>query len=421
MAKIVDISNIDLKPTFVTKPDMRFATTFLSNKYRDYAVRGEAITDKATGEIFIKRPADGRVVSFFQNKKYLYDLALEMNLQLVANPDFYYPPKERINACYVSTDYDLMSINDEKENNIMENDITIPNTGNPTIHYLRFPISKESNGFFLRATSRDSDRVAFSWATAQYNAYLKGYTGTNSAFVTESKKFETIKNWQNADATVKFKLDIYLKNTDTTPSRSYNLENCVKVNEESCIILPETQIDMTAYRRAEKRIITIQGITFDKLHFMLKHKSEFGQDIIDGFKKFVYPDDAMYVRYINICSFIDKSSDITLLNNEFLIALLDMPYISEYLSRMARLAKGNAVIYSIEKPTDSAWVKNTIWLEPIRHVGAGGVETAVDSSTDFNELEEYFSVSDINYYKFTKNENDTKDIYVKDVKDGELK
>jgi hypothetical protein len=98
-----------------------------------------------------------------------------------------------------------------------------------------------------------------------------------------------------------------------------------------------------------------------------------------------------------------------------------MPYISEYLSRMARLAKGNAVIYSIEKPTDSAWVKNTIWLEPIRHVGAGGIETTVDSSTDFNELEEYFSVTDINYYKFTKDENDTKDIYVKDVKDGELK
>ena len=48
----------DLKPTMVAKPDMRFATTFISNKYRQYAVNGESLMDKATGEIFTKRLED---------------------------------------------------------------------------------------------------------------------------------------------------------------------------------------------------------------------------------------------------------------------------------------------------------------------------------------------------------------------------
>ena len=70
MAEITTTAD-SYKPTNVEQPDMRFATTFLSNKYRDYAVKGESLMDKATGEIFTKRPLDGRVVSFFQNKKYI--------------------------------------------------------------------------------------------------------------------------------------------------------------------------------------------------------------------------------------------------------------------------------------------------------------------------------------------------------------
>ena len=67
-----------LRPIFVSKPDMRFATSFLSIENRDFAVHGESIMDKATGEIFTKRKTDGRVVSFFQNKKYLHDMMMEM-------------------------------------------------------------------------------------------------------------------------------------------------------------------------------------------------------------------------------------------------------------------------------------------------------------------------------------------------------
>ena len=114
MAEITTTAD-SYKPTNVEQPDMRFATTFLSNKYRDYAVKGESLMDKATGEIFTKRPLDGRVVSFFQNKKYIHDLMLELRVLLNNNGSFRYPNEEDSNAYYLSTDYDIMSIYNEKD------------------------------------------------------------------------------------------------------------------------------------------------------------------------------------------------------------------------------------------------------------------------------------------------------------------
>jgi hypothetical protein len=113
------------RPTYVSKPDIRFATTFLSHEYRDYSVEGEALMDKMTGELFIKRPEDGRVLSFEQNKKYAYDQVLELRILLTNNEEFTYPTMGT-NAFYVSTNYDLVTINKEVPNDILVNNTVIP-------------------------------------------------------------------------------------------------------------------------------------------------------------------------------------------------------------------------------------------------------------------------------------------------------
>ena len=45
------VNTSDLHPTYVAQPDMRFATGFLSHEYRDYAVNGESMVDKSSGEL----------------------------------------------------------------------------------------------------------------------------------------------------------------------------------------------------------------------------------------------------------------------------------------------------------------------------------------------------------------------------------
>ena len=73
------------KPTILSEPDTRFATSMLSTKYRKHAVPGEVLMDKTSGEIFIKRPSDEKIVSFFQNKQLYYDLLMELRMNLVNN------------------------------------------------------------------------------------------------------------------------------------------------------------------------------------------------------------------------------------------------------------------------------------------------------------------------------------------------
>ena len=102
----------DVKPTVIVEPDMRFATTFLSTKFRDYAVPGEALMDKTSGELFMKRPSDGKVISFHQNKKMIHDMILELRVLLVNNPGFRYPNSNN-ESFFVSTNYDVIAMNNE--------------------------------------------------------------------------------------------------------------------------------------------------------------------------------------------------------------------------------------------------------------------------------------------------------------------
>ena len=133
------------RPTYITKPDIRFATTVLSHEFRDYAVEDEMMMDKMTGEIFIKRPSDGRVLSYEQNKKYLYDLMLELRILLTNNTKFTYN-KESPYGCYISTNYDLNTINKDILNNILENETEIhleDDEGYDLNNTLSFPVSSK--------------------------------------------------------------------------------------------------------------------------------------------------------------------------------------------------------------------------------------------------------------------------------------
>ena len=117
-------SDSSVKPTVIIGADSRFGTTFLSTKYRDKAVRGEALMDKTTGELYIKRVSDGKIVSFYQNKKMINDLVLELRMLLVNNKSFIYP-KDSESAFFISTNYDLVTINNETLYNLITDNVVI--------------------------------------------------------------------------------------------------------------------------------------------------------------------------------------------------------------------------------------------------------------------------------------------------------
>lgn len=401
----------DLKPTYQAKPDMRFATTFISNKYRDYAVKGEVLMDKVTGELFTKRPEDGRVVSFFQNKKYMEALMIDLRIMLVNNPSFTYPTSDIVNSFYLSTDYDIMCLYDNKDTNIVTEDHIVPNETDP-VTKIQFNLSKHTNGFFCRMTSRDADKSIIEWITNQYNAVCKNYTGDDPDFITEKNKFSSIEKWEDSNAILNYEL-LITKNGDTV---THNLTDYIHINEESCVLFPAS-ITSSVLESADNISVRILSIKYDKIHFMINHKADLGPNFIIGLNKFIYPDNAIYIRYCNICSFVDDSTDINLLGNEFIVAMMDVPYVRRYMMKVSKLSGESNIVFSPTRPTDDVWSANGIWAEHIRDVFKGGYTINLDCEVNLKDLEMFLAENDDTDYVNLSTVANDKDIYISEEGD----
>ena len=373
----------ELKPTLIVKPDMRFANTFLSTKYRDYSVPGEALMDKVSGELFMKRPIDGRVISFYQNKKMLHDLTLELRVLLTNNESIYYP-FENENAFFVSTNYDLVTINNENIYNLITDDIVISDTGD-SMNTLSFNLSSDSNGFFCRPTTRDCDKPLVEFLVNKYNTFFKNYDGDNETFIAEKQKFEDINLWEDSSCELVFTASKY-KNDNKTDQISISYP--VRVNESSGVKLPYS---FTGNRDYDYIKIQITNIKFYKVHFMIDNKDLFDSDFITNYNKFLFNDEAIEPAELNVMHFVDDLNQITLLGNEFLVALLDIPYINRYMAKMSKLKAASQFLTTIDQPNDTEWTANTCWAERIRDVLPEGETIDTPARNSFEDIESYFT------------------------------
>ena len=401
-------SSSELRPSYVEKPDIRFATTFLSNKYRDFSVKGESIMDKETGEMFVRRPSDGRVVSFFQNKKYMHELMLELRILLNNNLGFKYPSETDVNAFYLNTDYDLTCINDDRVCDVFMNDTIIPNTDDTQIHKLEFKVSPSSSGFFCRVTSRDCDKAILEWISTQYNSICKDYTGDNENFLIESRKFSNDR-WADSNAVINYTVETITEDGNIS---SYDFKEYVHINEECCVMFER---NFSSENLKSLKVI-INSITYDKIHFMINHKDELGIPFITGFNKFVNSDNVANVYYCNIGSFVDSSDDINLLGNEFIVSMIDMPYVYRYMMKMTKLVDGGNIVLSPDKPSSDIWRTNGLWAESVRNVYKDGVSVDQGCSFDIKTFERYLATGNgVSPVKFTTDVNDTNNIYLKEI------
>lgn len=380
---VVDASK---RPTFITKPNSRFATTMLSTEYRDYAVRGEEIVDKATGELFIKRPVDGKIISFHQNHKFIHDLVLELRVLLTNNLEFIYP-KNSDDAFYISKDFDVVTIQDEKYKSILDEDTIISNATDTTLHQMKFKLSKNTNGFFCKPMTRDTDKAVIEFLTNKYNSVLVNYDGDNSEALQQKNYLNTIEKWADSNVVINYTAHV----TDGANEMSYEFEDYIRLNEEMCILLPLTDIRVDFPLGFTNVDITINSFSYEKIRFIMNHRDLFGSDFNDELNKFICPDNKIQMNNVNFITFVDSSKDIDLLGNENIIALLDIPYVRRYMSKMSKLKNSSEFIQSTYRPSDDDWSANTVWAERVRDVLENGVIVDRDSEISLSKLEEIIS------------------------------
>ena len=361
--------NSNDKPTIISEPDTRFATSMLSTKYRIHAVPGEALMDKTSGEIFIKRPSDGKVVSFFQNKQLYYDLLMEVRLNIANNPEFKSPisSDEFTGKSFMySVNYDLANIH-----NGGERLIDIASEDQPVLASPSFIFGAKSNGFFIRIATRDCDK-----AVVEYATYLK----------------DTINEYTEND--IEFNKNYFIHTTisDVDETRAVQRLFYGRLNETLCCIYPDSDLAYVSNNGASSVKVTfsfrslITDFVSDSF-LMNNHYFQYQANV----QKLRAPDGRVELAETNIIGFIDNVAQFPLPFYAHILAFLDSDIILDLLEKTKHGISSDSVIISINKPATYIWASNCIWGEKIRDVSAAGVVTDTASATTFDALETYFT------------------------------
>lgn len=287
-----DSPNSFLTPTYIGKMDQRFATTFLSSKYRNYSVKGEVIMDKTTGELFIKRAEDGRIISFDQNKKYLHDLLLEFRVILSNNTEFYYPTNK--SSLYLSTDYDLVTMNNNFQFNILDgrtNNVVINNNADDN-HAFKFILSKDTNGFLCKPMTRDSDKSIVEFLSNMYNDIFQNYEFNHPSSIKEKEKLLS-KDWKYNNTVISYTIKLLDKDNNIIGNPIKKEQN-IHINEEIFVNIDKNDIDSTYKNQYDKILIEIDSLDFYKIR-VLNNK------IKDGFEP-VYVEEIPNLIEANVTS-----------------------------------------------------------------------------------------------------------------------
>ena len=342
----------------------------LSTKYRIHAVPGEALMDKTSGEIFIKRPSDGKVVSFFQNKQLYYDLLMEVRLNIANNPEFKSPisSDEFTGKSFMySVNYDLANIH-----NGGEKLIDIASEDQPLLRSPSFIFGAKSNGFFIRIATRDCDK-----AVVEYATYLKDIINENTENDIKFNKNYCIRT--------------IISNIDET--RAVQRIFYGRLNETLCCVYPDSELSYVSNNGASSVKVTFSFISlitdFVSDSFLINsHYFPYQANV----QKLRASDGRVELAETNIIGFIDDDvSQFPLPFYSHILAFLDSDIILDLLEKTKHGISSESVIININKPATYIWSSNCIWGEKIRDVSAEGVVTDTASATTFDALETYFT------------------------------
>ncbi|HAU85280.1 MAG TPA: hypothetical protein DCW90_07195 [Lachnospiraceae bacterium] len=359
-------------------PDVRFGASFLDEAYREKAVRGEVLIDKVDAELFLKRPLDGRLISFMRRYTDLYDTIEELNIQIQNHPEFVYPYTD---SFFLSMLYDVRGVYGE-DVNILLNDLKFTNLQNND-RKMEFQIAPGSNGFFVKAKTRTNDRKSVSFLNFMYNKY------EDQKMITRPAEYDSIDYWDNGGVILSY--EVTTKGTTESGEESSVITSGstgIRLNENSVIILP----DKYNYNLKTITDITVRitEMNFPKLQTMYGIYSELDDLEAYPFKDYLLEvDNAAYVKELEVWSFIQNEKDVPDCFYMFVNQFIDVYFMNEVMEKVKKVGDGNGVIPAAKRPPNTVWTMNNAWAETIRSVTAGNVKTQNDCETNITELEKY--------------------------------
>lgn len=368
----------------VINPDVRFGTSYLSIEHETASVESEVLMDKIDGEIFIKRPLDGKVISFSQNNKFLYETIMELKILLKNYSNIKYPLTS--GSYFTSTDYIMryLMTGDRKEILAGDNLEFSPSSQDASKRF-EFYVSKESNGFFCMIKPRLIDKTFIEYLTTEYNILCKDYADSDPDILAEKEKFKE-DEYETSNATISYTITI--KGIDLTGNvKTVSLDSTyhVTMGKESMVPFPSSY--NSTLSEILEIVVNINAITFDKLRFIDNYIATHDTFDKSTYNKLIAPDNRISINTVNIFSFVDDASQIQTEDSRQVIVAMSSSGLHDYIGTLDKLSGGSGFIVSNTRPLDSLWTVNNVWAETIRVVRPGGIVVDTDHETDIDLLE----------------------------------
>lgn len=400
----IDISSI---PNYIAIPNLRFGSGYLDTKYRDKAMKYEVMHDRVTGEQLFRRGSDGKFISFYQNFKYIHDMALELSILLSNNSRANMP--DGIESFYVNTNYDTDYMLGNVHYDLIKNEKMDFSKVLSTTEAFCIELSKSAVGFFIRPLARDTDRPIIEFLTSYFDRKYQNYSGSAVTGLSYKQRYVTEPDWANSNATVYYDVDFV---GDTTVKYATNTSSNIRVGESIFVELFPQGTTPTFPSGMTHIKITIRSISYDKIRLAyneLKAATGIDNTTYRNFKKLLAPDETIEIRLVNTVHFIDTVTPLVNSTSRDYVALVNANYMRLLIQKVSTIKSGSSFTISEDRPNDSVWGALSHWGEIIRIVHRGGEYTNVNKPT-IDAVEEWLTPTATIRTNFTRNASDKTDI-----------
>lgn len=401
-----------------TQPNLRFGTSLLDTKYRDYAAPGETLMDKRTGEVILKRKSDGSLIYFDREQVKATDYIAEIKALMNNNPLMTYPTmsncpmaeKTYFMGSLIDTT-DFIPSTDNLEKTYSSGEKFVNNSENPA-----FTFSHEMNGAFIKLEARPRDVALVDYCSSVYNEMYKNYSGTDSVSL-EQKELLKSKVFETSNAQVDFTVKMY--NESGSLSLSKTISGYVRLNEMS--VLPF--FELTSPRNTYSYVtIEINSISIPKLKYVPKTilseelKKNIFKELADSEESsLIAVEENIAITHAYLSSFIEVGGVMIMPDklNTKVTNFIPLQAFEDSMNAISKLGYELGISVSEQEPDDETLVGLNVWVEKFRKVYSKGDTQLVDNPvTDFDELEALFGECESINGNFTSDSSLFNDFFV---------
>lgn len=398
----------------VIASDVRYGETFLNIDLVDKAAPGEVLKDPLTGELFLKKSIDGKVVSFAQKNSNVFDFLSEFNTIFQSSQGFIYPAK--VGAYLIGTRYDINTIATGVRGESV--DIYKDNISAT----ISFEPSQETNGFFIKPILRNGDRISVGWLSGKFrddeDTNFSGITETFKSFLATNLNYKDeylydswkkLSGWARSNAIIDISVRVsgYSSGSKMTISSFFSYP--IRLNEQNYIRINTGKIEVSSIA------VSITKIYFPKLQYEyhIEESPSASNGLGNPLGALVEADLRACLRSLEIYYFITSRAQIPFGDNRVIHQCIDYESFAEGIDKVLTASGTRSVQSMVEKP--STWGIDSIWAEELRNIEPGGggesIETGSENTMESLE-EEIYRYPDESSLSFTQYLTDRDNIYI---------